>query len=74
MLAALFSVVLLMSENAATTTSATPADAPTVAQPSEAPKDERKICKREQVTGQIQGTKRICMTAKQWEAARRVRR
>lgn len=69
MLTALFSLFLLSSDAAATTAAAS-TEVPATAQPSVAPKEEKKICKREQVTGQIQGTKRICMTAKQWETAR----
>jgi hypothetical protein len=69
MLTALFSLFLLSSDAAATTAAAS-TEVPATAQSSVAPKEEKKICKRELVTGQIQGTKRICMTAKQWEAAR----
>jgi hypothetical protein len=28
---------------------------------------DKKICKRQPVTGQLQGTKRVCMTAEQWK-------
>lgn len=35
---------------------------------SEAPKKEKKICKREATTGTLYGSKRICMTAEQWRA------
>ncbi len=63
MIAALFSVLLLTSDSAAA--SATP-QAPDAA--AEAPKQE-KICKRQPVTGQLKGTKRVCMTAEQWKAS-----
>jgi hypothetical protein len=66
MLVALFSVLLLASENSAATLQDAPAPiaseaAETTAQP------EKKICKRQPVTGQLQGTKRVCMTAEQWK-------
>lgn len=66
MFAVLFSVLLVASETTATTNT-TPA-APIgneAAQPAE--DAGKKICKRQQVTGQIQGTKRVCMTAEQWK-------
>ena len=65
MLAVLFSVMLVASENAATTVPEAPAA--TANQASEAPDPDKKICKRQQVTGQIQGTKRVCMTADKWK-------
>lgn len=66
MIAALLSVFLIASDSAAASnvTQAPPSEETAAA--SEAPK---KICKRQPVTGQIQGTKRICMTAEQWKAA-----
>lgn len=64
MFVALFSVLLVASETAATT-AATP-QAPVTNEAAEPPK---KVCKRQPVTGQLQGTKRICMTAEQWKAA-----
>ena len=62
MFAALFSVLLISSE-AATSAAVTPptAVANEVAEP------DKKICKRQPVTGQLQGTKRVCMTAEQWK-------
>ena len=66
MLAALFSVLLVASENAATTT--TP-PAPATNEAAEAYDPDKKICKRQAVTGQLQGTKRVCMTAEQWKRA-----
>ena len=62
MFAALFSVLLISSEG---TTSA--ATAPQVPIANEAAEPDKKICKRQPVTGQIQGTKRVCMTADQWK-------
>jgi hypothetical protein len=61
MLAALFSVLLIASETVST--------APAATQPvtNEAAEPAKKICKRQPVTGQIQGTKRVCMTAEQWK-------
>jgi hypothetical protein len=73
MLAALFSVMLLTSENSAAAT--TVPQEPVAA---EAVDPDKKICKRQPVTGQLQGTKRVCMTAEQWkraqESAQRTRR
>lgn len=64
MLAALFSVLLIASEPVA----ATPApQAPATNEASEAADPNKKICKRQPVTGQLQGTKRVCMTAEQWK-------
>ena len=75
MLAALFSVLLVASETVATNT--TP-PAPATNDAAEAPDPDKKICKRQAVTGQLQGTKRVCMTAEQWkrvqEATQRTRR
>ena len=57
MITALFSVLLLASDAAA----AAPAPAST-----EAPKEEKKICKREMATESRMGSKRVCLTAAQW--------
>lgn len=65
MLPLLFSVLLVASEAASATT--TTPQSPTANETAEAPNPEKKICKRQPVTGQIQGTKRICMTAEQWK-------
>ena len=65
MLGLLFSVLLLASENTATTLPESPAAVANGT--TEAPDPDKKICKRQQVTGQIQGTKRVCMTAEQWK-------
>ena len=62
MLAVLFSVMLVASE--AATTPQTNSQSPVA---NEAAEPEKKICKRQPVTGQIQGTKRVCMTAEQWK-------
>ena len=65
MITALFSVMLLADATAATT-STTTAEAPAAA--TEAPKEERKICKREMATESRMGSKRICLTAAEWKA------
>lgn len=62
MFVALFSVMLITSETAAATEGTPP-----VPVSNEAAEVEKKICKRQPVTGQIQGTKRVCMTAQQWK-------
>ena len=64
MITALFSMMLLASE-ATATTSATTAQAPAAV---EAPKEEKKICKREEATESRLGSKRVCLTAAQWRA------
>ena len=61
MIAALLSVMLIASEG--TGTVVTP-PAPVANEVTDA---DKKICKRQPVTGQIQGTKRVCMTADQWK-------
>ena len=63
MLVALFSVMLIASENVATT----PPAAPATNEAAESPEANKKICKRQPVTGQLQGTKRVCMTAEKWK-------
>ena len=65
MLAALFSVLLVASDSA----SAAPAtpQSPATNEATEAADPNKKICKRQPVTGQLQGTKRVCMTAEQWK-------
>lgn len=66
MITALFSVMLLADAHSAHSGSAeATAEAP--AQAVEASKEERQICKREQVTGSNR-TKKLCMTASQWKA------
>ena len=65
MFVALFSVMLIASETAATTNPTPPA--PVANESAEAADPNKKICKRQQVTGQLQGTKRVCMTAEQWK-------
>lgn len=56
--------VLLASEPVAN--SATP-PAPVANEATEAADPNKKICKRQPVTGQLQGTKRVCMTLEQWK-------
>jgi hypothetical protein len=63
MLSVLFGVLLIASESTATNTTTLQAQAATDA----AAEPEKKICKRQPVTGQLQGTKRVCMTAEQWK-------
>ena len=60
---ALFSVLLIASATPAgnATSPQTPVENEAAAEP------QKKICKRQPVTGQLQGTKRICMTAEQWK-------
>jgi hypothetical protein len=62
MIAALFSVLLIASEGTAATAVTPPAPVA-----NEAGDPDKKICKRQPVTGQLQGTKRVCMTADQWK-------
>jgi hypothetical protein len=67
MITALFSLLLLaeLPTNSTTDSSTAPA-----AQ-KETPKEERKICKREDSTESRLGGKRICMTADEWKARKR---
>jgi hypothetical protein len=62
MIAVLFSVLLMSSEGASGTAVTPPAPVS-----NEAAETDKKICKRQPVTGQLQGTKRVCMTAEQWK-------
>lgn len=63
MFVAFLSVMLIASE-----TTATANTTPQVAnETAEAVDPNKKICKRQPVTGQLQGTKRVCMTAEQWK-------
>jgi hypothetical protein len=75
MFVALLSVMLVASETAST--NAVP-PAPVSNEAAETQDPNKKICKRQPVTGQLQGTKRVCMTAEQWkrvqEADARARR
>jgi hypothetical protein len=64
MFVALLSGMLLASETVANT-AAPPA--PVANEAAEAADPNKKICKRQLVTGQLQGTKRVCMTAEQWK-------
>ncbi|MGH6706057.1 MAG: hypothetical protein ACREB1_04535 [Sphingomicrobium sp.] len=67
MITALFSLLLLadLPTNSVSASSTTPA-----AQ-KETPKEERKICKREDSTESRLGGKRICMTAEEWKVRKR---
>ena len=58
----LLSLMLLASDSPA---AAPAAPAPATA---EAPKKERKICRREEATESRLGGKRICLTAAEWQA------
>lgn len=57
----LLSALLLASETPTVTTAAQEA-------PAAAPKEEKKICKREMATESRLGSKRICLTAAEWKA------
>ena len=65
MFALMFSVLLVASETSSAAAAAP--QAPTINGATETPDPQKKICKRQQVTGQLQGTKRVCMTAEQWK-------
>ena len=64
MFVALMSVMLIASDTSATNTIP---PAPVTNEAAETPDPDKKICKRQPVTGQLQGTKRVCMTAEQWK-------
>ena len=68
MFVALLSMMLIASETSANTSPPTPVTNETA----EAPDPDKKICKRQPVTGQLQGTKRVCMTAEQWKRVQEV--
>lgn len=65
MFVALLSVMLVTSESTAVSNAAT--QAPVANESAEAVDPNKKVCKRMAVTGQLQGTKRVCMTAEQWK-------
>jgi len=67
MITALFSVLLLASDTPPAATEASPAPAATA----EAPKEERKVCKRIPIVNSQYGSKRVCMTAAEWKARAR---
>lgn len=60
------SVLFLAAANDTAATTAAPAP-----QATEAPKAERKICKREESTESRLGGKRVCLTAEQWRERQR---
>ena len=64
MITALFGVMLLASD----ASTASPATGAATSAVVEAPKEEKKICKREDATESRLGSKRICLTASQWKA------
>ena len=57
---------LLLVAVAPVSTATTPPAA--TAPAAEAPRKERQICKREHVSGSLHGSKRVCMTAREWRA------
>lgn len=59
----LLSAFLFAADPAAATAGATQS---TAAPQQEAVKTERKICKREHVSTSLHGSKRICLTAREW--------
>ena len=63
----MFTVALSLLVLATETVAATPAQPTEVQQTAEAPKAEKKICKREQATESRMGSKRICLTAAEWK-------
>ena len=65
MFVALLSVMLVASETTATMNTTPPATVSNEA--AEAVDPNKKVCKRQPVTGQLQGTKRVCMTTEQWK-------
>jgi len=60
------SVLFLAAANDTDATAAAPAP-----QAAEAPKAERKICKREESSESRLGAKRVCLTAEQWRERQR---
>lgn len=62
MIAALFSVLLFASDTSAAATQPQQGSNATT----EAPQEEKKICKREMATESRMGSKRICLTAAEW--------
>ena len=67
MIAALFSVLLFAADTSATNTTTQPEQVP-AATAAEAPKEEKKICKREMATESRMASKRVCLTAAEWKA------
>lgn len=64
MIPVLFSVLLLAADTSASSGQAEPA----TTEATEAPKEERKICKRDIDSASRMGSKRICLTAAEWKA------
>lgn len=71
MISILLSIALASNGVAISGDTAAPAPTETAAPAAEAPKKERKICKRETVATSLYGSKRICMTAAEWKARER---
>ena len=62
MITALIGAMLFASE----ATAATPAETIPAPAAVEAPKEDKKICKREEASESRLGAKRVCLTAAQW--------
>ena len=63
----MITIALSMLLLASDTTAAAPTQSVEASQAAEAPKIEKKICKREQATESRMGSKRICLTAAEWK-------
>ena len=63
----MLTVALSMLLLATDTTAAAPSQPVEAQQTAEAPKVEKKICKRDQATESRMGSKRICLTAAEWK-------
>jgi hypothetical protein len=59
-------IILLAATILAVPALATDNGAPNPAKPPDAPKKERKICRQEQITSSLYGSRRTCLTAEQW--------
>ena len=68
MISILINALLLVAAEPAAAAATTTTTATAAAPAAEAPKKEREICKREPVSGSLHGSKRVCMTARQWRA------
>jgi len=59
----LSAMLLVVVDPPVAATAATPL---TNAAMAESPKKERQVCKREPISGSLHGSKRVCMTAREW--------
>ena len=66
MITELLGVLMMVSDTSAAAT--TQASTPAAAVEAQAPKEEKKICKREAATESRLGAKKVCLTAAQWRA------